>query len=481
MKVDVYQFDKCHNRLVGGCMTYDLVIIGGGPGGYVAAIRAAQLKAKVAIIEKDNMGGVCLNWGCIPTKALLESAELVEKIRHSSDMGIDVEAFSTNITQMVQRSRNIVQQLTKGVQHLMDKHKVDVYKGHGRIKQLGPKEHIISIDNKTEIKAQHVIIATGASNRVPNGIIVDNKNIIDCRDAMTIDSIPKSLLIIGGGAIGLEFASFFRAIGSEVTIIEYNSRILAYADEDVSKFLSNALKKSGIKIINDVGVVEIQVGDKEIIATLSNGETLKASKCLVATGIKANTAELGLENTQNILRDKAGHIITGPGNATGEARIYAIGDVISQGPWLAHKAMQEGIRCVEQLFSDSNVPDVDPLKVPICVYSMPQVAQVGMTEAEAQKAGIEFSVGTFPLLANGKALTEKNNGFIKVIIEKNTGIFVGAHMVGGHVTELIHGYTLLQHLEGIAEDVHRTIFPHPTLSEALQEAILAAQNHALHI
>ena len=467
---------------------YDIVIIGGGPGGYVAAIRAGQLGAKVALVEKDSLGGVCLNWGCIPTKSLLESADLYHKMQNCEKMGIKCSQITPDIGAMVDRSRKIVKQLTSGVEHLMKKNNVEVIKGHGRLIRSG-KYKVVSIDNSRQITGANdnsrqitganVIIATGASNRGLPGVIIDGIHILDCRHAMTMQNIPDSIVIVGGGVIGMEFASFFNALGSKVTVVEYGQNILGFADKDIIKWSTNAFKQKGIQFHFGVKVDQV-LQENGSVRVVSNqlAENIVADKCLVAVGVVPNSADLGLEKIPSI-SIKNGYIETGLGNETGEPGIFAIGDVTS-GPWLAHKAMQEGIRCVEGIMSGAKT-SLDPNSVPMCVYSMPQIAQIGLTQDEAEKLGKEISVSTYPLKANGKALAEENDGFVKVIFEKNTRIFLGAHLVGNHVTELIHGYALLQSLEGLADDVVRTIFPHPTLSEAAQEAVMSAIGMGLHM
>lgn len=453
---------------------YDLIVIGGGPGGYVAAIRASQVGAKVALVEKKILGGVCLNWGCIPTKSLLESAELYKKMQNSSEMGISCSNLKPDMPTIVSRSRNIVKKLTSGVEYLMKKNGVDVYIGHARIVKRGS----VSVDHRERIDAKNIMIATGARNRIPPSITVDGLSIWDCRHAMMAQSIPKSLIVVGGGAIGMEFASFFNAMGSEVTVVEYADTILSYADHDIIKWSASQFQKRGIKIINRASVDKVTSNSSGVTVQIAD-KRLTAEKCLVATGIIANTEDIGLENVPGVKLDR-GHIVVNDRFETGEPSLYAIGDVISRGPWLAHKAMQEGIRCVEGMFIQRHEP-LDSNKVPICVYTMPQVAQIGLTESQALKLGREISTATFPLSANGKALAEGNDGIVKVIVEKKTGIFVGAHMAGGHVTELISNYSLLSTLEGLPEDMHLTVFPHPTLSESLQEAVIASVGHGIHI
>jgi dihydrolipoamide dehydrogenase len=455
---------------------FDLIVIGGGPGGYVSAIRAAQLGLKVALIEKDSLGGVCLNWGCIPTKSLLESAELYQKIKKSESMGINCSDVSVSMDKIVSRSRSVVKKLTSGVAHLLKKNDVTVYNGHAHIEKSGNIK-IVKVNKETEVAGKNIIIATGASNRSLAGVVVDGKHIWDCRHAMMAHTVPKSLIIIGAGAIGLEFASFFNALGTKVTVVEYADKILSYADEDIIKWAEASFRKSGIDFVLSSAVDKAEVKGDQVVVSIKD-KHIAAEKCLVAVGIIGNTSNLGLENVPSIKLER-GQIVVNEACETGEHGIYAIGDVTNRVPWLAHKASQEGIRCAERI-AGHNAEHVDPKRVPICVYSMPQVAQIGLTEAEAVKAGKDIIVGKYPLSANGKALTENNEGWVKVILEKRTKILVGAHIIGSHVTELIQGYGLMQSLEAVGEDIHHIIFAHPTLSEAVQEAVTAAMGIAIH-
>ena len=464
---------------------YDLIIIGGGPGGYVSAIRAAQLGKQVALVERDQLGGVCLNWGCIPTKSLLESAETYRSIVDAGKMGIECGPAVPNIKMIVARSREIVKQLTNGVQYLMKKNKIDIYYGHGRLYQCDGDYKLVEIqskDNTEHIKATKMIIATGGRNRYPRGVHVDGARVWDCRHAMTTDVIPKTIIIVGGGAIGLEFASFFNALGSKVTVIEYADRIISYADKEISEYALKSFKENGIQFVLGQAIDFVKANEKEVVVKTVAAElgVYDAEYCLIATGIIGNTEDIGLENAPNVVVE-GGSIVTGIGSMTGHEGIYAIGDVAVTGPWLAHKATQEGIRCVENMFNENKVNDLLPHEIPICVYSIPQIAQIGLTEGQAISRGCKIKVKTYSLAHNGKALTEDNNGIIKVILEEDTGIFIGAHMVGKHVTELISNYGLIQHLEGLPEDVHYTTFPHPTLSEMIQESIIGVDGHGIHV
>ena len=433
---------------------YDLIIIGGGPGGYVSAIRAAQLGKKVALVERDQLGGVCLNWGCIPTKSLLESAETYRSIVDAGKMGIECGPAVPNIKMIVARSREIVKQLTNGVQYLMKKNKIDIYYGHGRLYQCDGDYKLVEIqskDNTEHIKATKMIIATGGRNRYPRGVHVDGARVWDCRHAMT-------------------------------TVIEYADRIISYADKEISEYALKSFKENGIQFVLGQAIDFVKANEKEVVVKTVAAElgVYDAEYCLIATGIIGNTEDIGLENAPNVVVE-GGSIVTGIGSMTGHEGIYAIGDVAVTGPWLAHKATQEGIRCVENMFNENKVNDLLPHEIPICVYSIPQIAQIGLTEGQAISRGCKIKVKTYSLAHNGKALTEDNNGIIKVILEEDTGIFIGAHMVGKHVTELISNYGLIQHLEGLPEDVHYTTFPHPTLSEMIQESIIGVDGHGIHV
>lgn len=459
---------------------FDLVVIGGGPGGYVAAIRASQLGLKTAVVEREHLGGVCLNWGCIPTKALLKSAELYEKIHHAAEFGIKVKDVGFELEKIVARSRDISAKLTGGIKSLLKKNKVTVFEGLAKI--VNP--NVVAVEGKdasVSLETKSVIIASGARARILDGFEPDGKHIWTYREALVPKSIPKSIIIVGSGAIGIEFASFYRAMGAEVTVLEAAERILPVEDEEISAIAKKAFEKRGIHFYNSIKL-EKQVVDKgKVVVSFSHkGERteLSAEVLLMAVGIVPNTENLGLEKTQ-IKLDK-GHIVTNGFAQTTEANIYAIGDVAG-GPWLAHKASHEGIIAAEHI-AGKKPHALHKLNIPACTYSSPQIASVGMTEEAAKKAGYEVKVGRFPFYANGKALiVGDNDGLIKTIFDVKTGELLGAHMIGSDVTELIQGYTVVRAMEGVELDIINTVFPHPTLSEMMHESALQAYGRAVHV
>ncbi|MCC8415904.1 MAG: dihydrolipoyl dehydrogenase [Rickettsia endosymbiont of Gnoriste bilineata] len=459
---------------------YDIAIIGGGPGGYVAAIRAAQLNKKVALIEKEHLGGVCLNWGCIPTKALLKSAELFQKIKHAQDYGIIVNEPSFDLKKIVQRSRDISTQLTSGIKSLLKKNKVTVIDGTA---VLGTSK-VVNIDSngqKISIKATNIIIATGARSRILDGFKPDGKQIITSKEAMIMDKLPKSMVIVGSGAIGIEFASFYNSLGTNVTIIEVQNRILQAEDEEISLMARKTFERKGIKIHTNSRLLNHrQTQDHVMIEVEIEGKNhkIQAETLLMAVGIVANTENLNLEKT-NIKIEK-GHIVTNQFMQTDEQGIYAIGDVTSP-PWLAHKASHEGIIAVETIAGLKTHP-IEKHNIPGCTYSSPQIASVGLTEEQAKKAGYQVKIGKFPSIANGKALVDGyTEGMIKTIFDTKTGELLGAHLIGEEVTELIQGYVIARTTEGTELDLINTIFPHPTLSEMTGESVLQAYGRSIHI
>ncbi|WP_341760831.1 dihydrolipoyl dehydrogenase [Candidatus Tisiphia endosymbiont of Thecophora atra] len=459
---------------------YDLAIIGGGPGGYVAAIRAAQLNKKVVLIEKEHLGGVCLNWGCIPTKALLKSAELFQKIRHAKDYGIIVGEASFDLKKIVQRSRDISTQLTFGIKSLLKKNKVTIIDGTAR---LGTGK-VVDINNngqKISIKAKDIIIATGARSRILDGFEPDGKQVITSKEAMVLDKLPKSMIIVGSGAIGIEFASFYNDLGTNVTVIEAQNRILPSEDEEISLMARKTFEKKGIKIhTNSKLLNHSKTQDHVVVEVEIDGKNYKiqAEILLIAVGIVGNTENLNLEKT-NIKIDR-GHIITNQFMQTSEEGIYAIGDVTSA-PWLAHKASHEGIIAAETIAGLKAHP-IEKRNIPGCTYSSPQIASVGLTEEQAKKDGYQVKIGRFPSIANGKALVDGyNEGMIKTIFDIKTGELLGAHLIGEEVTELIQGYVITRTMEGTELDLMNSIFPHPTLSEMMGEAVLQAYGRAIHI
>lgn len=456
---------------------FDLIVVGGGPGGYVAAIRASQLGFSTALIEKDQLGGVCLNWGCIPTKALLRTAEIKTLISHAADYGINVGSVTVDLKAAVDRSRTISTQLASGIKHLMKKNKVTVFEGHARLKG-GGKVALTSATQTQELSAPHIILATGASPRSLPGIEADGKLIWAARHAMTPDALPKSLLIIGSGAIGIEFASFYRTLGSDVTVVELQSRILPQEDEEISALAQKAFEKQGIKFLLGTSAEKVTKGKDAVKVTLQ-GKEQTFDRIILAVGIVGNTADLGLEATK--VKVDRGQIVTNEWSQTDEPGVYAIGDVTGA-PWLAHKASHEGIICVEKI---AGVPHVHPLNtrnIPGCTYSLPQIASIGLTETQAHAEGYnDLKVGRFPYKANGKALAlGEPEGLVKTIFDAKTGALLGAHMIGAEVTELIQGFGIAKTLETTERELMHSIFPHPTLSEMMHESVLDAYKQAIH-
>lgn len=459
---------------------YDVIVIGGGPGGYVAAIRATQFGKKVALVEKQHLGGVCLNWGCIPTKALLKSAEIFSMIKHAEDFGIKIGKPIIDIKKIVERSRNISSQLTSGIKMLLKKNKVEILEGFATI-DAGKIVHIEHSNKKISIKAANIIIATGARSRELEGFTPDGNHIITSKEAMIPDSLPKSMIIVGSGAIGVEFASFYNALGVEVTIIEAQNRILPVEDEEISSMARKLFEKKGIKIHTNAKLLKQTTAKDHIVIDVEfEGKihSLKTDKLLMAIGIVANTENLGLEKTR--VKLDRGHIVTNQFMQTDEEGIYAIGDVASA-PWLAHKASHEGIIAAEMI-AGQKPHAINKHNIPSCTYSAPQIASVGMTEEAAKKAGYQVKIGRFPYIANGKALIiGEPEGLIKTIFDAKTGELLGTHMIGSEVTELIQGYVVAKNMEGTELDLIHTIFPHPTLSEMMHESVLQAYSRAINI
>jgi dihydrolipoamide dehydrogenase len=457
---------------------YDIAVIGGGPGGYVAAIRAAQLGLRAVVVEREHLGGICLNWGCIPTKALLRAAELRHSIDEMKDFGITVGDVKVDLSAVVKRSRKVAARLSAGVTHLLKKNKVTVIEASAKIGEKLANGRALTLSDGQTISASHVIIATGARARSLPNIEPDGTSILTYREAMVPQDMPKSLIIVGSGAIGAEFASFYNDFGVKVTLIEALDRILPVEDAEVSSFVAKAFEKRGIEIITNVKLQSVASDGKTVTATLDGGATRQADRMILAVGIVGNTEDLGLETT-SVTIDR-GHIVTGPFGATDEAGLYAIGDVTGP-PWLAHKASHEGILCVEKIAGGADLHMIGAGAVPGCTYCRPQVASVGMTEAAAQKAGHNIKVGRFPFAGNGKAIAlGDDGGFVKTIFDAGTGELLGAHMVGPEVTELIQGYAIARTLEATEAELMATIFPHPTLSEAMHESVLDAYDRAIH-
>lgn len=457
--------------------SFDLVVIGGGPGGYVAAIRAAQLKMNVALIEKEHLGGICLNWGCIPTKALLRTAEVYHLIHRSEEFGIKVSGVDFDLNKVIERSRGVAKQLAAGVKHLLKKNKVTVFDGTATLKGKGK----ISIDGKDEISAKNIIIATGARARVLPGLEPDGKQIVTYKDAMVPQEMPKKLLVIGSGAIGIEFASFYKTLGAEVTVVEVMDRVLPVEDEEISAFARKQFEKQGLKIITGAKVNKLEKGGKDVTAHIEvDGKVDKQSfdRVILAVGIVGNTEGLGLENTK--VKVDRGHIVTNEWLATEEPGVYAIGDVAGA-PWLAHKASHEGVICVEKIAGKNDAHPLNKSNIPGCTYCHPQVASVGLTEKAANDAGYKVKVGRFPFMGNGKAIAlGEAEGLVKTIFDEKTGELLGAHMVGAEVTELIQGFGIAKTLETTEADLMHTVFPHPTLSEMMHESVLDAYGRAIH-
>jgi len=462
--------------------TYDLAILGSGPGGYVAAIRAAQLGMKVAIIERERLGGICLNWGCIPTKALLRTSEVYHYMTHASAYGLSAEKTGFDLAKIVDRSRKVAGQLNAGVKGLMKKNKVTVVEGVGTL-TAKDKIQVKNGDQTTDVVAKNIILATGARARDLPFAKADGDRIWTYRHAMTPGEMPTNLLVIGSGAIGCEFASFYSDMGAKVTIVEMLDRILPVEDEEVSAFVQKQFEKQGMKVLPKHGVEKIDIKPgRSVTATIKlpdgKTETQEYSHVIVAVGIVPNTENIGLE-ALGVKTDR-GHVVTDAACRTNVPGIYAIGD-ITGAPWLAHKASHEGIIAVEAI-AGKHPHAMDKLKIPGCTYSRPQVASVGLTEAKAKEAGFEVKVGKFPFIGNGKAIAlGEAEGFVKTVFDAKTGELLGAHMAGPEVTELIEGYTVAKQLETTEADLMETIFPHPTLSEAMHESVLAAYGRVIHI
>ena len=461
---------------------FDVIVIGGGPGGYVAAIRASQLGFRTAVVERAHLGGICLNWGCIPTKALLRSAEVGHLIQHAADFGWSAENVSFDLGKIMQRSRKVAKQLSQGVSFLLKKNKVPVVSGSGKLAGKG-KVEVTDKDGKTStLNAKNIILATGARARVLPGLEPDGKLIWTYREAMVPESLPKSMIVVGSGAIGIEFASFYNDLGVEVTVVEVVDRILSAEDEEISALAHKAFEKAGIRIMTSAKVTGVKKAKDSLTATveLADGKTesLTADRLISAIGIVGNVEELGLEGTK--VRVERGHIEADGFGATGEPGVWAIGD-LTGAPWLAHKASHEGILAVETIAGVKGLHPLDPASIPGCTYARPQVASVGLSEAKAKAAGRKVRVGRFPFIGNGKAIALGDpEGLVKTVFDADTGELLGAHMIGAEVTELIQGFGIAKSLETTEEDLMHTVFPHPTLSEMMHESVLDAYDRALH-
>jgi dihydrolipoamide dehydrogenase len=458
---------------------FDLVVIGGGPGGYVAAIRAAQLGMKTAVVEREHLGGICLNWGCIPTKALLRSSEINHLLHHLDEFGFAADNIRFDLAKVVKRSRAVAKQLASGVGHLLKKNKVAVFDGQGRLAGAGRVQ--VTGKQTATLQAKHIILATGARARQLPGLETDGKLIWSYKDAMVPPAMPKRLLVVGSGAIGIEFASFFRNMGAEVTVLEVLDRILPVEDEEISAFARKAFEKQGMRILTGakLGRVTKQADSVTVeIEAAGKTETLTVDRVISAVGIVGNIEDLGLEGTA--IKVEKTHVLIDEFCRTGEPGVYAIGD-LAGAPWLAHKASHEGVVCVEKI---AGVPDVHPIdwtNIPGCTYCRPQIASVGLTEARAKAAGHTVKIGRFPFIGNGKAIAMgEPDGMVKVVFDAKTGALLGAHMIGAEVTEMIQGYAIARTLETTEVELMHTVFPHPTVSETMHEAVLDAYGRVIH-
>jgi dihydrolipoamide dehydrogenase len=460
---------------------FDLAVLGSGPGGYVAAIRAAQLGMTVVVIERDQLGGICLNWGCIPTKALLRTSEIYHTLHHLDEYGLSAKDISYDPKKVVARSRKVAKQLSDGVKFLLRKNKVSVIDGTGKL--AGKGKIAVTKDGKpvADVVAKHIILATGARARSLPGLEPDGKLVWTYKEAMVPPSIPKSLLVVGSGAIGIEFASFYRAMGAEVTVVEVLDRILPVEDEDVSAFARKQFEKQGMKILTGAKVAKLDKAKDSVKATIEQaGKSTEVTvdRVILAIGITGNVEDIGLEGTK--VKVEKGHVVVDQWLKTGEPGVYAIGDLVGA-PWLAHKASHEGVICVEKIAGLEHVQPLNVLNIPGCTYCTPQVASVGLTEAKAKEGGRKLKVGKFPYIGNGKAIAlGEPEGFVKTVFDAETGELLGAHMVGAEVTELIQGFTIAKTLETTESELMETIFPHPTLSEMMHESVLDAYGRAIH-
>ena len=457
--------------------SFDIIIIGGGPGGYVAAIRASQLGFSTALVEREHLGGICLNWGCIPTKALLRSAEIYHLLHRLDEYGLKAEKISYDFKKVIDRSRKVAAQLSGGIRHLMKKNKVTVFDGHAKLLGKGR----LAVGETTTLKAPHIILATGARARVLPGLEPDGKLVWSYKEAMTPGEMPQSVLVVGSGAIGVEFASFYRSMGAAVTIAEVLDRIVPVEDAEISAFIRKQFEKQGMKILTSAKVSKLAKSNTNVTADIEvNGKTEKiiVDRVISAVGITGNIENIGIENTK--VKVEQGHIVVNQWLQTGEPGVYAIGDVAGP-PWLAHKASHEGVICVEKI---KGLPDVHSLKIeniPGCTYCTPQIASVGLTEAQAKEKGYQVRVGKFPFIGNGKAIAlGEPEGFVKTVFDAKTGELLGAHMAGAEVTELIQGFCVAKTLESTEAELMHTIFPHPTLSEMMHESVLDAYGRVIH-
>ena len=461
--------------------TFDIIIVGAGPGGYVTAIRAAQLGMKTAVVEGEHLGGICLNWGCIPTKALLRTAEIFHTMHRAAEFGLSVNEITFDVKKVVARSRAVAKRLSSGVGYLLKKNKVTVFDGYGRLDGAGKVR--VEKDGKgiADLAAKHIVLATGARARSLPGLEPDGKLVWTYKEAMVPEVMPKSILVVGSGAIGIEFASFFRDFGAEVTVVEVLPRVLPVEDEEISDFARKAFEKQGMKILTSATVTGLKKAKSGVTATVEAGgksAQVRAERVILAVGIVGNVENLGLEGTK-VKVDKS-HIVIDEWGRTGEPGVYAIGDVTGP-PWLAHKASHEGVICVERIAGVQDLHPLDKSRIPGCTYCRPQVASIGLTEAQAIAQGHEVKVGRFPFIGNGKAVAlGEPEGLVKTVFDAATGELLGAHMVGAEVTELIHGFAVAKTLETTEAELMHAIFPHPTLSEMMHESVLDAYGRAIH-
>ena len=464
---------------------FDVIVVGGGPGGYVAAIRAAQLGMKAAVVEREHLGGICLNWGCIPTKALLRSSEVGHILHNLDAYGFSAKDISFDLKKVVKRSRDVAKQLSSGVAHLLKKNKVTVIDGQGKLAGTsgGLRKLEVTKDGKSvgTYTAKNIILATGARARTLPGMEPNGKTIVTYKEAMVPETMPKKLLVIGSGAIGMEFASFHHDMGADVTVVEVVDRILPAEDAEISAFALKQFTKQGMKVHTGAKVHNLEAtakGAKAEIEVKGKKETLEVDRVILAVGIVGNVEDIGLEGTK--VKVEKTHVVTNEWLETGEPGVYAIGDLVGP-PWLAHKASHEGVLCVEKIAGVKGLHPLNTNLVPGCTYCRPQIASVGMTEAEAKEKGHELKVGRFPFIGNGKAIAlGEPEGMVKTIFDAKTGEFLGAHMIGAEVTELIQGYGVAMTLETTEAELMHTIFPHPTLSEMMHESVLDAYGRAIH-
>ena len=462
--------------------SFDLIVIGGGPGGYVAAIRAAQLGMNAALIESEHLGGVCLNWGCIPTKALLHSAEVYHNMQHADDLGLKTKEVGFDFKKIVERSRGISKRLNAGVGHLLKKNKVSVFDGRGRLAGAGKVGIEKDGESVADLEAPHIILATGARPRSLPGLEADGKLVWTYKEALVPGALPKSLLVVGSGAIGIEFASFFHTLGAEVAVVEMLPQVLPLEDEEISARAHQAFQARDMTIHTESTVKSLKKGNNSVTArieTAAKSADIAVERVLVAAGVVGNVEDIGLEGTK-VAVDKS-HVLTDEWCRTGEPGVYAIGDLAGP-PWLAHKASHEAVVCIGKIAGVADVHPLDASLIPACTYCRPQIASVGLTEAAAREKGFDVKVGRFPYLGNGKAIAMgEAEGLVKTVFDGASGELLGAHMIGAEVTELIHGFAIARTMEATEAELMHTVFPHPTLSETMHESVLDTFQRAIHI